>query len=275
MEQKKCRICGEVKDIIFFVKCKSMKDGYRNDCKKCSNKKFNDTEKVRNRNLKKEIKNEGIKACRVCDQEKPLDDYHIKRGTPDGHRQECKECVKEILKKYKELPDFKEKQKEYDKQRYDLLRDQILERKKQYHIENREEILEKKKDYRKIEEYKINYKLWREENKERLSYLQSEYRKRYPYVIAWRTILHSTLKRLGTPKEGRTIEMLGYSALDLKQHLEKQFVEDMTWENHGEWHIDHIKAVANFDSDADIREVCSLDNLQPLWAFDNLSKNKY
>lgn len=49
----------------------------------------------------------------------------------------------------------------------------------------------------------------------------------------------------------------------------------MTWENHGDWHIDHIKAVATYDKDADIREVCALENLQPLWAFDNLSKNKY
>ena len=69
--------------------------------------------------------------------------------------------------------------------------------------------------------------------------------------------------------------MLGYSALDLKHHIEKQFVEGMTWENHGDWHIDHIKAVATYDKDADIREVCALENLQPLWAFDNLSKNKY
>lgn len=47
----------------------------------------------------------------------------------------------------------------------------------------------------------------------------------------------------------------------------------MSWDNHGDWHIDHIRPVTNFPEGALISEVCSLDNLQPLWEFDNLSKN--
>lgn len=50
----------------------------------------------------------------------------------------------------------------------------------------------------------------------------------------------------------------------------------MTWNNHGEWHIDHKKPVTAFDTNADIKEVCALSNLQPLWAEDNLrKKNNY
>ena len=86
------------------------------------------------------------KICRICGHLLDLDNYHMKKGTPDGHRNECKECVKGIQKKYKEAEGFKEKQKEYDKKRYDELRDKILERKREYHIENRETILEKKKE---------------------------------------------------------------------------------------------------------------------------------
>lgn len=215
------------------------------------------------------------KECRICKTVKPIENFHLKKGTPDGHRNECKECVKDIQKKYKETPDFIEKRKEYDKQRYDSLRDQILERKKEYHIENREEILEKKKIYRNRDTSKIKSKKWREEHKEYLAKWQSMYRKKYPHTVAWRSVLNHTLERLGTLKEGKTIEMLGYSALDLKHHIEKQFIEGMSWENHGEWHIDHVKAVAKFNSESDIKEVCALENLQPLWAFDNLSKNKY
>ena len=40
----------------------------------------------------------------------------------------------------------------------------------------------------------------------------------------------------------------------------------MTCENHGEWHVDHIKGVINFDSDTDVKIVCALDNLRPLCA---------
>jgi len=230
------------------------------------------------------------KKCRLCGELKEVNDFHKKKNTIDGVRNECKECVKGIQKKYKEAPDFKEKQKEYDKQRYDSLRNQILERKKEYHIENRDSILEKKRIYREQPENKERTKeyleKYREEHREEMrEYIKNykvdnrekyyKYRRNNPHMIAWRSLLYSTLKRLGTRKEARTIEMLGYSALDLKQHLEKQFVEGMTWENHGEWHIDHIKAVVKFNSESDIKEVCALENLQPLWAFDNLSKNKY
>jgi len=39
----------------------------------------------------------------------------------------------------------------------------------------------------------------------------------------------------------------------------------MSWENHGEWHIDHIKPVSSFDKDTPMNIVNALSNLQPLW----------
>jgi len=48
----------------------------------------------------------------------------------------------------------------------------------------------------------------------------------------------------------------------------------MSWENYGfeGWHIDHIKPISAFDSTAIIKEINSLDNLQPLWAKENFKK---
>jgi len=48
----------------------------------------------------------------------------------------------------------------------------------------------------------------------------------------------------------------------------------MTRENQGVWHVDHIKAVANFDlEDEEEQKKCfHYTNLQPLWAEDNLKK---
>ena len=126
-------------------------------------------------------------------------------------------------------------------------------------MENRQ----RNKEY--IKKYKV-------ENREKYY----KYRRDNPHIIAWRSILYSTLKRLNTPKQFHTIDMLGYSAIELKEHIEKQFLPGMTWDNHGEWHIDHIKPVSAFDMNEDVKVVCSLDNLQPLWGVDNLSKsNKY
>ena len=58
--------------------------------------------------------------------------------------------------------------------------------------------------------------------------------------------------------------------------LESQFKDGMTWYNYGEWHVDHIKPISLFNfkhpTDNEFQECWSLDNLQPLWAIDNLSK---
>ena len=206
------------------------------------------------------------KLCRICGELKNIENYHKKIGTPDNHRNECKECVKDISKKYREVDGFKEKQNLYFKKRYQENREEILEAKREYHIENREKILEKKREYRKNKENKERTKeynfLYRTENKEKFY----KYRRENPHCIAWRFILYSTLKRLDTPKQDKTINLLGYSANELKEHIEKQFQTGMTWENYGEWQIDHIHPVISFDKDTDIKIVCSLNNLRPLWA---------
>lgn len=78
-------------------------------------------------------------------------------------------------------------------------------------------------------------------------------------------------------KAGRRWERLvGYTLADLKAHLERQFRPGMSWENYGQWHVDHIRPIASFRfSDADSEEFLAcwaLTNLQPLWASENLSK---
>ena len=49
----------------------------------------------------------------------------------------------------------------------------------------------------------------------------------------------------------------------------------MTWDNYGEWHIDHIKPCCGFDlTDFEQQKKCfHYTNLQPLWAKDNITKN--
>ena len=206
------------------------------------------------------------KICRICGKLKNLDNFHKKKGAKDGCRNECKECCKDIQKKYKTASDYKEKRSEYDKNRYDDIKDKILERKKEYHKENQEKILKQKSEYRKTERYKIVYKEYRKENRDRYSKIQKKYRENNPHCVAWRSILYSTLKRLGTHKQGHTIDMLGYSAVQLKHHIENLFTTGMTWENHGEWHIDHIVPVSSFLANTPVSVVCALSNLQPLWA---------
>ena len=60
--------------------------------------------------------------------------------------------------------------------------------------------------------------------------------------------------------------MLGYNYNDLKEYIESLFTDGMSWDNHGEWHVDHIKPLVCFSENEDIKVVNALSNLQPLWA---------
>ena len=101
------------------------------------------------------------------------------------------------------------------------------------------------------------------------------YRKdvQYKLMVTQRSRLWHALKGRGA-KSSRTIILIGCSIEHLRQHLEAQFTDGMTWDNHGQWHIDHIKPCASFDlTDAEQQHECfNYTNLQPLWAVDNLTK---
>jgi hypothetical protein len=101
------------------------------------------------------------------------------------------------------------------------------------------------------------------------------YKRTHPEV----RLVHSLRNRLvkvlhGVGKSASTVALLGCSRQELKQHLEKQFQDGMTWDNYGAWHIDHRLPCASFDlSDQAQQKICfHYTNLQPLWAKDNLRK---
>lgn len=217
------------------------------------------------------------KTCNKCQIEKEINEFYLIKST-NTYRGECKLCLYEKSKKRKSnnLEKYSEISRKYRLENRELLikrskeyreknRDRCLNNIKDWVKKNYEKYLEKKREYSRSEQGKLkkmeNYYKNKEQNK---------------HIIAWRTILNNTLKRLNTIKEGKTIELLGYSATELKEHIESKFLEGMSWENRSEWHIDHIKPVSSFDKSEKMSIINSLDNLQPLWAVDNLKKsNKY
>ena len=217
------------------------------------------------------------KICSKCKDEKDISCFAKKYKTSDGTQKYssiCKECVNIKDAERRESKEYKEKKKEYDNSYYEQNQEKILERKVEYHIENRETILEYKKEYRIENDDKI--KVYFSKNKHKVREAQQRYRKRYPHIIAWRRMLYRTLYYLETEKDGDTKEMMGYSAVQLKHHIEKQFLEGMSWGNYGDWEIDHIKPLTKFDESSDVSEVNALSNLQPLWKDDNREKyNNY
>lgn len=72
-------------------------------------------------------------------------------------------------------------------------------------------------------------------------------------------------------------DLVGYTFQKLKKHLEKQFKTGMTWQNYGQWHVDHKIPISVFNfkkaTDIDFRRCWALKNLQPMWAIENLKKH--
>lgn len=88
-------------------------------------------------------------------------------------------------------------------------------------------------------------------------------------------LVRSTLR---SGKAGRTwLSMVPYTVEDLAIHLERQFVDGMTWENMGQWQIDHIlpRSMFSFSSpdDGDFIACWAITNLRPIWARDNREKS--
>lgn len=75
-------------------------------------------------------------------------------------------------------------------------------------------------------------------------------------------------------KSAKTLKLVGCPIDQLRRWLEAKFSPGMTWENYGDWHVDHIRPCASFDlSDPEQQKQCfHYSNLQPLWETDNLSK---
>ena len=98
-----------------------------------------------------------------------------------------------------------------------------------------------------------------------LNYLYEQACQNYWIASGWQSFLIEALKR------GK------YTIDEFKKHLEKQFDVGMTWNNYGEWEIDHIKPISlfNLNNDEELFECCNYNNLQPLWKKENILINSF
>jgi hypothetical protein len=168
----------------------------------------------------------------------------------------CKKCNEE-----KELALFASKgakQKPYE------CKPCLNKREREKRASNPEEYNKKKRDIYKVQKEQINAT--------RRKYLQNR-RDNDPQYRAMMA-LHCRLYIAAKQKTGKTMELTGCTRDELMGHLASKFTEGMTWQNYGEWHIDHIRPCASFDLTCaeQQRECFHWSNLQPLWAADNLKK---
>lgn len=158
------------------------------------------------------------------------------------------------------------------------------ERRRLYYLNNKEHELKINKLWKEnnVERAKQVYKNWIKNNPEKKNSNQRKYRKNrkerdpmFRVLSNLRTRIHTVLTAKHIVKEATTKKLTGCTLEYLKNYLEKKFKDGMSWDNYGQWHIDHIRPCASFNLlDPIEQKICfHYTNLQPLWAEDNLKKS--
>ena len=244
--EKKCSRCGEMKDYSCFNKDKSRKDGLQRTCRGCYKEYRLENRDRINR------QQQGYKYGRRKElAEKERIRYHSN-----------KEDIREKQKKYRE--DNRDKINKQKRDSYYRNKENILERNKEKYSNNRDFFLGKNRKQRASGKYKA-YVRWYNKTRKRNDPL-------YKLTCHVRTMTYNAFRNKGYTKRSQTYRLLGCSFEDLKSHIENQFTGTMNWDNHGEWHIDHIVPLASAESEEQLTKLCHYSNLQPLWAEENLSK---
>ena len=94
-------------------------------------------------------------------------------------------------------------------------------------------------------------------------------------IVNARNRIRAAVKSQGVKMSASASKLIGCDWDTLRNHLQSQFVADMSFDNYGKvWHVDHKKPIASFDlSDAEQMKQCfHYSNLQPLFGSDNLRK---
>lgn len=233
------------------------------------------------------MNNISKKKCTKCKEEKNISEFSLQRK--NVYRSRCNSCKNEDNRIYRMNNKEKDKKSKenwlknnpnYYKSYYEENKENLKNYLSEYYQENKDIILKKSNDYYKenVDSILISRKNHYDNNKElyRIRGLKNFYRQRtkFPHRFAWRLLLKNTIQRMNTSKADLTINILGYSANDLKTHMESLFQEGMSWNNWGEWHIHHIKFVSQFHIDTPQHIVNALDNLIPLWKEDHKKIHK-
>lgn len=224
---KICNTCLIEQDINNFPKNgKSI----RNRCKSCTN------------NYKKQwikpidiITFETMKICTECNTEKLLNSFHKSKEGKYGVKSICKNCKIKLSNKH-----------------YTDNKEDVLEQKKLYYINNKKIIVERIMKYRT---FKYN--------------TDSQFK----MIENIRGLIRNAFKRQYTIKSDKTTNILGCTFEEFKTHIEAKFDNKMNWNNQGSyWVLDHIHPISLASNEAEVYALNHYTNFQPLEKLENIRK---
>ena len=264
---KKCCSCKEDKNLNEFYKDKTQIDGHYRSCKIChklirkkSYKKNKEIETKRNK-IWYENNKEKIKQY----QKKYINNY----------------LSNKLVNKYNNIY-LQEKQQIAEYFNYvEITKDNVIYYVKKYN--KYKSILNQRECTKNWFKIKSDYsKTYYNHNKEKLVKNQIDYvkkRLKYDPIFKFksnvRSLIGGSFKRGKNQfkKNTKTEQILGCTIEEFRIYIESKFTEDMCFENHGEWHLDHIIPLASANTEEEIIRLNHYTNFQPLWAEDNFKKS--
>ena len=272
--KRRCTCCGEIKLLTQFNKSGSK--GYQPHCRVCTRAKFKIWHRKNNPEIREKkrkqthnkrtpeqqekylaekaykeelhlLQKEGKRRCRVCNTIKILDKFpNDSSGRVHyGKKSYCKCCAMEKYAKPYRQSDIGRAKKSISDKKY------------------RSKPGVKEKIHKQLNEKYHNDPAYK---------LKCLLRNRIKKILKRKTKHQSFVKHLGCSIE------------ELVFHLESKFYPDpktgemMTWDNHTTdgWHVDHIKPLHEFNlnDEKEFEEASHYTNLQPLWWWQNLEKNR-
>jgi hypothetical protein len=253
-----------------------------------------------------------MKTCTKCNIEKPLDEFNKNQNycrncqktykkqyrlnnleKESKYNKEYREknqtkIVLNRLKNKEKIKEYYQNNKEkilnYHKEHYQKNKDKILNYAKEYRDQNKKTISDLKKEHRKNNKEKIYLrdKKYRENNREKISknklkyyYYKTKTDHLFKFKNSVRGNITTSFKRGYNGlfiKKYSTETILGCTIEEFKIYIQAQFKKGMSFNNHGEWHLDHIIPIAIAQSEEDIIKLNHYTNFQPLWAEENIKK---
>lgn len=198
-------------------------------------------------------KHPHIVYCEVCG--KPFKKNHYQKTCSE----KCKRILIGIrsrkvstLKEYEKIKNKKEKdaikRKQKKENHINVFAGREKEYMKEYHAKNRKRLYEK--------------------HKKRLA--EDEM---YRFTVMVRKKVQTAFTRRKVLKQKQTIEILGCSIEQFREHIASQFKDGMSFDNYGEWQLDHIIPLATANTIEEVEKLCHYTNYQPLWAKENRQKS--
>jgi hypothetical protein len=157
---------------------------------------------------------------------------------------------------------------------------------KKWRDNNKKYLADKSKTwYEQNKEHRKEYhKKWRTDNIDKWRQTKRDYERNrksidplYKLISNFRTAIYQVLKESNVEKNRHYFDILQYTPEELIIHLELQFKDTMSWDNYGEWHVDHKLPITSFNievmGDKEFMKCWALENLQPMWGEENIRKS--